>query len=452
MAQREPTEDPSRVQQNQSWSSSNPDYYPWPLPAGGGLPQTTSVDPDTVGWVTAGPARTLRDLVNPVYLPIFASAVGMGMLIPVLPLYLTEEGLSLQVTSVVLAGLGIGAALGGLPAGGLVARYGERAVMIGALVLLAASTALLGVTTTALALLALRLASGAAGVAIRLSRQTFITRGVPPYVRGRAMAVFGGSFRLSLLFGPLLGGLLVDQAGFTATFVIAGLFALAGLGPTLMGPETSDVDQMPEAKTREGLVASLRRHWRRLTIAGVVPMLVMTVREGRFVVVPLIGDELGLSATEVGALVAVGTGAELGLFPLAGWIMDRHGRLHAMIPAFGLIGVGLTIIGLADSTAGVVVGGAVVGVGNGLSSGTMLTLGSDLAPADSPGPFLAGMAVFQDAGRVIGPLLVGIVGGAVGLSAAALALAFVCVVVIAWLVLVIGDTAPTSSGQTITAG
>ncbi|MGI9625056.1 MAG: MFS transporter [Acidimicrobiales bacterium] len=402
--------------------------------------------------MTVGSARPLRGLINTVYLPVFASTVGLGMLIPVLPLYLTEEGLSLQMTSVVLAGLGIGAALGGLPAGGLVAKYGERVVMIGALILLAVSTALLGVTTTALALLALRLASGAAGVALRLSRQTYITRGVPVYVRGRAMAVFGGSFRLSLLFGPLLGGLLVDQVGFAATFVVAGLFALVGLIPALLRPETPSPEQSPQAEPPEGLFTSLRRHWRSLTVAGVVPMLVMTVREGRFVVVPLIGDELGLSATEVGALVAVGTGAELGLFPLAGWIMDRYGRLHAMVPAFGLIGVGLTIIGLADSTAAVVLGGAVVGVGNGLSSGTMLTLGSDLAPEESPGPFLAGMAVFQDAGRVIGPLLVGVVGSALDLSAAALSLAIVCAVVIAWLVLVIGDTSPTSSSGKLVRG
>lgn len=389
-------------------------------------------------------AAALRGLITPVYVPIFASTVGLGMLIPVLPLYLTEEGLSLQVTAVILAGLGIGAAIGGLPAGGLVARFGERPVMIGSLALIALSTALVGTTTTAIALIALRLATGAASVALRLSRQTYITRGVTPYVRGRAMSLFGGSFRLALLIGPLLGGVLVDTAGFATTFAVAGAFAALGIIPSLISPEPAPPESAIHKRPRVGIIAALRDHWRRLTVAGVVPMLVMTVREGRFVVVPLIGDELGLSATEVGALVTVGTAAELLLFPVAGWIMDHYGRLHAMLPAFGLIGVGLVIIGFADTTSTVVVGGAIIGIGNGLSSGSMLTLGSDLAPEEAPGPFLAGMAVFQDAGRVLGPLLVGVVGSAFDLGAAALALAVVCAAVIAWLGAVIGDTAPSS--------
>ena len=51
-----------------------------------------------------------------------------------------------------------------------------------------------------------------------------------------------------------------------------------------------------------------------------------------------------------------------------------------------------------------------MGIGNGLGAGTMLTLGSDLAPADAAGPFLAGMALMQGGGRILGALLVGIVG------------------------------------------
>jgi MFS family permease len=169
-------------------------------------------------------------------------------------------------------------------------------------------------------------------------------------------------------------------------------------------------------------------------------MLVMTAREGRYVVLPLIGDDLGLGVTAVGAVVTVGTAADLLLFPVAGWVMDRFGRLAAMVPAFGLVAVGLVLLGLAGSTAAVVIAGAIIGIGNGLSAGTMLTLGSDLAPQDATGEFLAGMAVLQDLGRIAGPLLVGVVGTAVGLGAASIALAIVLGIAIVWLVAVIGET------------
>lgn len=385
-------------------------------------------------------AAVLRRLVLPVYAPIIAGTVGLGMLIPVLPLYLAEEGVSLRMTSVVLAGIGIGASLGGLPAGSLVARLGERTVVIGSLLGVALCTAALGLTTVAVGLLALRLATGAANMALRLSRQTYITRRVDVLVRGRAMSLIGGSFRIALLFGPLLGGALVDLVGFRATFAIAGACTAVGVVPVLLAGDEFARDAAPDTGPRPGVIDALRTQRRALALGGMVPMLAMTVREGRFVVLPLIGEELGLSATEIGAVVTVGTGADLVLFPIAGLVMDRFGRLAAIVPAFTLIGAGLVVVGLADSTVAVVAGGAVIGIGNGLGSGTMLTLGSDLAPPESPGPFLAGMAVIQDLGRVLGPLIVGIVGAWAGLGAASFALAGGCVVLIIWLVGVIGET------------
>lgn len=391
---------------------------------------------------TATPAAfAFRRLVSTVYLPVTAGTVGVAILVPVLPLYLQDSGLSLRATSIVLAAVGAGAAIGSLPAGSLIARVGERRVLFGALGLLAVSTALLGVTTTVIALVALRMAAGASNAALRLSRQTFIARRVAGERRGRAMAMIGGSFRFSFLVGPLLGGWLVDTYGFGTAFAVAGGFAVLGVIPPLLaGPSPVTTHPGRPAIPQFGMIEAMRTHWRPLLLAGIAPLLVMTVREGRFVVLPLISDDLGLGATAVGAVVTVGTAADLLLFPAAGWVMDRFGRLYAMVPAFGLIAIGLVLLGLADSTTTVVVAGAVIGVGNGLSSGTMLTFGSDLAPADATGPFLAGLAAMQDAGRVVGPLLVGVVGAAKGLGAASIALALVMIVAIAWLTGVVGET------------
>jgi MFS family permease len=363
------------------------------------------------------------------------------MLVPVLPLYLKDSGLSLGATSVVLAAAGFGAALGSFPAGSLIARFGERRVLFGALGALVVSTALLGVTTVVLALVALRMAAGAANAGVRLSRQTYVARRVDGGRRGRSMAMIGGSFRLSLLVGPLLGGWLADAFGFTATFVAAGALTALGLIPALIaGPDHLPSRPDADAVRQFGVVEAMRKHWRLLLLAGVVPFLVMTVREGRYVVLPLISDDIGLTPTAVGAVITVGTAADLLLFPAAGLVMDHFGRLFAMVPAFGTIALGLVMLGLADSTPTVVVAGAVIGVGNGLSSGSLLTFGSDLAPTDSTGPFLAGLAATQDAGRVAGPLLVGAVGARAGLGAASVALAAVLIVAVIWLVVVIGET------------
>lgn len=377
----------------------------------------------------------------PVYLPVIAGTIGVALLVPVLPLYLKDSGLSLGTTSVVLAAVGLGAAIGSLPTGSLLARFGERHVLFASLAALAVSTALLGLTTVVALLVLLRMAAGAANVALRLSRQTYIARRVLGEHRGRSMAMIGGSFRFSLLIGPLLGGWLADTAGFTVTFLVAGGFAALGVIPPLIsGPHHLPPRTDTVAVRQFGVVEAMRTHWRLLLVSGIVPLLVATAREGRFVVLPLISDDLGLSPTAVGAVIAVGTGADLLLFPAAGYVMDRFGRLTAMVPAFATIAVGLLMLAAADSTHSVVIAGAVIGIGNGLSSGTMLTLGSDLAPSDATGPFLAGLAAMQDGGRVFGPLLVGVIGAGAGLGAASVALAVVLIAAIVWLVFVIGET------------
>lgn len=396
--------------------------------------------------------ETLRQLVVPTYLPIILSTMGTGMMIPVLPLYLVEQSLSLRAASLVLAGVGIGSMVGSVPAGEVIGRFGERLAMLAALVAMILATAMLGFTSVVMLLLALRVMGGVANSMLRLSRQTFITRRVGTLQRGRAMSFVGGSYRVGLLIGPLLGGLLIDAVGYRATFMIAAAFAGLGLLPAWLA-DRSPIPLLPEAEATAdqalGMIAGLRQHWRRLAMVAPAPLLVMAAREGRYIVLPLIADDLGLSATGVGVLISVSTGADLLLFPVAGWLMDRFGRLSAMVPAFSLVMVGLILLALADSASAVVVAGVVMGVGNGIGAGTMLTLGSDFAPPEAAGPFLAGMAVVQGAGRIVGALLFGLVGDALGLSASAAAFAIVLAIALGWLVGVIGESSRRAAGTPI---
>jgi len=390
---------------------------------------------------------TLRGLVLPVYLPWMTGGLGVAMLIPVLPVYLRESGMSFTLVSIVLAAAGLGAMIGGLPMGALLGRVGEDRVMVVALVVITVTTAALGVTTAVIGLTALRLAHGVGSIGLDLSRQTFMTRNVTAGHRGRSMALMGGARRFATLLGPLIGGVLADQVGYTWTFAVSGAITLVGLIPVLATRSQADNNlgtRSPATVTEPGasLWASLKQHRKALVVGGVGPALVVSVREGRLIVLPLIGASLDLSNTSIGLLVAVGTGADLALFPVAGFLMDRFGRLSAIVPAFSLMGAGLIVLAFADSAATVTIAGVIMGVGNGMSAGTMLTLGSDLAPEDSPGQFLAGLAALQNFGRVLGPLVVGWFADAMGLGASAAALAVVMFVAIAWIVVLIGETAP----------
>ena len=378
-------------------------------------------------------------LVRPVYLPTVTTGIANSMLIPVLPLYLRDIGLSFSVISTVLSAAGLGAMLGGLPAGAVLARLTERQVQSLAIVAMAVAAATLGWTTATLALVAFRLMFGMGLASFRLALQSNVTGAVAPRLRGRIMASLGGSNRLAFFVGPVLGGLVLELTSFDTTFALCGVILVLGVAGSA-GRSGFDEPDAAARAPRPGMILSMRLHGRRLLRVGAGCALVVTAREGRYVVLPLIADDLGVSPSTVGVLVGVGTGAELVLFPVAGHLMDRYGRLFAMVPAFSLLAVGLVMLALADSASTVGAASIVAGLGNGLSAGTLRTLSSDLAPRDSRAPFLAGMIALQDLGRVFGPLVVGLTAHAVGLGGSAAVLAAILLVGLSHIVLVVGET------------
>lgn len=390
-----------------------------------------------------GTRALARRLVLEVYVPWVLAQLGRGMLVPVVPLYLRDAGLSYTRVSVVLAALGVGAVVGGLPTGAIAARVGPEWLFVVATAATAVTAALLGVSTAVLALVAFRLVYGAGAVGLRVSVQMIVNAATPVHLRGRAMSVLGGSVRLAFFLGPLLGGVLADTVGFSVTFVVCGVITLIGIVPFVTVRRIAEAggSRFERPPVAPGSVrAALRRHTGLLLLAGIGSALVMAGREGRNVVVPLIGDDLGLSSTAVGALVAIGTGADLLLFPIAGWLMDRFGRLYAIVPAFSLVGLGLLVLGTWYSGTGAVVAGVIMGIGNGMSAGTMLTLGGDLAPRDA-GPFLAALGTLHDAGVVVGSLVVGAFADTAGLATSAVVLAGIMFASVVWMVVAVGDSA-----------
>lgn len=385
--------------------------------------------------------RSLIPHLRPIYTPWVCASLSVSILAVSLPLSILEHGRSYGSISVVMGAGGIGAALGALRVGVLTDRWGPARVAAGALTAIAAGCCLLG-TTTIVALLAIaQLAIGRGVIGVMLSRQAVLTSTVSTDLRGRAMSLMGGSMRLSVLVGTAGGGVLYDFFGDRWTFVAAGVISAIGVSAVL--PELRQ-DRETTASARGGwadLFHVFRQHRRRLVAGGMFGMFVMTAREGRMVVLPLVGVALDLSPAAIGGLVAVGYTADLVLFPVSGYVMDRFGRLAAMFPAYGLLAIGLGMLATADTATMAIVAGVLMGVGNGMSSGSLFTIGSDLAPEDGTASFLSGISVLTDMGRVVGPVLVGVTAKAFGLDVAAAVLAMVMVAGLVWLALVLGETA-----------
>lgn len=376
----------------------------------------------------------LRQFGPMVYLPTILFALGEGAVIPLIPVIASKMGADLALAALVASALVVGQLCGNIPAGWLVSRVGERVtMMIAGTVASLVSLALLiapthGALTGAVFLL------GFCASAFGLARHAFMTTRVPLELRARSLSLLGGSFRLGIFVGPFIAALLLQAFGdehATVWFLLGCLvltILLVSFGPDpekthpilhrgLALPKTEPIaEDTGEPVTgsipvheRVGVFGSMWRHRQVLSRLGLAAASISAVRSARFVVLPLWGVSLGLDAQTISVVVGVSGAIDFALFYASGQVMDRFGRLWAALPAMLLMGG--SFLALAFTHGGDLailwygMFAATLGVGNGLSSGILLTLGADTAPQADPATYLGSWRTLTDAGGAASPLL-----------------------------------------------
>ena len=345
-------------------------------------------------------------------------------MIPVLPIFTRTFDASYGVVGLVLAAEGIGQLCGNLPVGTLLRRFGRNNTMRIGVVIVVSTVLALYWSQTVLEVVCLRFLTGVGHAVWNVSRVAYLAEETVSQGRGRAIALFGGVSRMGSFIGPGVGGLVAACWGIRAPFIAYALIAvvvllivLVGLGPEKRGVETAN-------KKSFRMWDIFKEHRSILTRAGSGQLLAQTVRSGRSVIVPLYAaDVIGLSVDQIGFVLSAASFVDMSLFYPAGVIMDRFGRKFAIVPSFLLQALGMAAIPLTGGFISLTAAVCVIGIGNGLSSGSMMTLGADLAPPADVGDFLGVWRLIGDGGRMGSPLVVGGISDIVGLHPAALIIA-----------------------------
>ena len=152
------------------------------------------------------------------------------------------------------------------------------------------------------------------------------------------------------------------------------------------------------------------------------------------------GDNAGVPMPEISYAFSAGYMLESFLFGPVGWSMDVYGRKACGVPAFFLLALGLFLIPSVTSANGLLMVSTVMAVGNGLSSGLLMTIGTDLAPRVYAGEFIGVWHLVCDAGALCGPLLLGFVSDVFSLDVSAWVCALVGVIGGSWFALGVGET------------
>jgi MFS family permease len=368
-----------------------------------------------------------RSIVLSLYLPTFFLSFATGLLTPIMPLYARSFEISYALVGVVLAAQGTGNLIGDIPAGIILGKFGHKLTMLIGVSMFGLCITAMSWAHTVPELITYGFLAGLGNAMWNISRHAYMTDLVPLATRGRVSATFGGINRIGTFLGPLLGGTVAATFGLRVPFLFFGAITVVAFVLSALYVNESVAPRKSRGGVRGHtihLIEITRTYAGILTTAGIAQLLAQMIRTGRNSIIPLYAaDVVGLDVQTIGLIVTLASAIDMAMFYPAGVIMDRWGRKWASAPSFLIQGIGMALVPLTMSFETLLMATLVIGFGNGIGSGTMLTLGSDLAPKESMGEFLGVWRLIGDLGGTGAPLAVGGVADLVGLAMSALVMA-----------------------------
>lgn len=314
--------------------------------------------PAPVGRLAAWTERW-GDIV-PLLLAEFIVWLGFGALLPVLPIYFTEQGVDLAFLGLVIAAWPAARLIGEPVFGWLADRTARVPLMVVGLVATGIFSFLPLVFTGPLAFLLLRAGAGLATSVFDPAARGYVTDATPPERRGEAFGLYGAFQMGGLLLGPAIGALGAERfGGISFVFVFGGLAALVAAIP--IGLRLRETEQRTHPVPATDAIEL--RHTSRSDVArpdtpdspptrlwnrGLVAVLIINAggyfAGGTYEVIwSLFLQRLGAGLDLIGLTFATFGLPVLLLSPFAGRVVDRRGAL-----AFIVIGSILPVLmGLA---------------------------------------------------------------------------------------------------------
>lgn len=377
-----------------------------------------------------------RTIFIPAFGPSMLFGIGNGAVLPIIALTAIELHASQAVSGLIVALVGLGSLLSNIPAALITARFGERRSLVGASVFCVLALALCLLATHSLALALGVLMLGMATSVFYLARQTYLIEAVPVTMRARAFSTLGGTQRIGMFIGPFAAAGLMSFMGLSGAYWVA-IIALIAAGvlsfaiPELQSVKsnhlkasnniaTTSIHASPkpallDTSVKIGDVA--RRHYRVLLSLGSGVLLIGALRSSRQIAIPLWAAHIGLSPTEIAMVFGLVSALDVLVFYPAGKIMDEYGRVWVALPCALMLGGAFAAIPFTSSVLSFVLVCMLMGLGNGIGSGIVMTLGADASPLIGRTQFLGLWRLIGDVGTSAGPFFLSAMTALISLGA-----------------------------------
>jgi MFS transporter, DHA1 family, tetracycline resistance protein len=360
--------------------------------------------------VSESSAAASRRVVPFVFATAFLDLIGFGIILPLLPFYVTSMGGSARTIGILFSCFAFTQLVATPILGKLSDRVGRRPVI---LLSLAGNALSMGVfaLATHVRLLPLLFASRvlAGATAGNLAAcQAAIADVTSEEDRAAGMGSIGAGIGLGFVLGPVLGGLLTSL-GSWAPPLGAALLAVLDLGLAfVMMPETRHLGDAPSSRASTHGLREVIGHWPVLSALLLQFLLFLGIATLQVALALYVSLKFEWGAHEV-ALLFAAYGAELFVVQtfFIGILTRAIGETGVVVASSLAVAAGMALVAVANTPPPLVAGVGLIGIGMGSGIPVLGSIASQSAPRQNQGEVLGFMQSSGGLARTVGPLLWG---------------------------------------------
>ncbi len=335
---------------------------------------------------------------------MFVTALGLGMYIYFIPVFAQSFGATFFDLGLIGTVWAIATTITPIFAGHLADKTNRAWIYVVSLMVNGFATIILITSHSVLDIIILRFLGGIGMEAFWVTTEIMVTDLAPKEERVREMGRYGIALTMGLLFGPLIGGLVVERFGYINLFIISSAVigistvqALIWLVPGYRRLETT-IPQSTSTNTR--------------AIKLLLPLCIMIVCYGVVwglitSIFPGYANSVGISAALIGSLFAAFGVARMVSYATAHRYL-KFGKSRTLFFASLTIFVGMVTMAIQPSFISLLVGITLIGGSLGLTFPITIDLISRYFPDDRAGKAIASYETAINIGECVGPYLAGI--------------------------------------------
>jgi MFS family permease len=364
--------------------------------------------------LAAEPAHLRRaSLLTPTFVLIqvatFVYFVGVGALLPVLPLYVKGPlGGGSVAVGLAIGSFSVSALLLRPVAGRLGDRRGRRVLIVGGAVVVAVAVAGYNLATSLTMLIGFRLLTGVGEAFFFTGVATAVNDLAPDERRGEAVSFFSLALWGGIAVGPVLGETILGRSSFHIVWWLAAGTGLVAAGLALRIPDT----RAKEAGDVSGAGGPSTLYHPAAMLPGLVASSAVWGFSAFASFVPLYAIQLGMKGSEF--VFAAYSAVILGIRSFGRRLPDRLGSRVTSRIALACSIAGLGTMAAWPSVAGLFAGTVIFAVGQGLLFPGLMTLAIGMAPRSEMGAVVGTFTAFFDLAYGLGAVSLGGVAAALG--------------------------------------